>query len=464
MENAESSQLEPGTPEASRPPLRRLLGLGFLCLIIAVAVVLVIAWFNPPEEPASLPAALPLLDSPSPPLPSVHLPTSAASISNEQLQAEALQEIEGLQSRLQNSPESLHVAAMAYAGLRQTQKAEELWRSCIQLEPQHVGPRVGLATLHIDRGEDQKAIEILEAALAENCVSPEVFYRLATAKTKLGHVDQAEAVLQTAVETFPLVSENWLLLGETSSQLNKFEEAEASLHRAIELGNHSPTVYFALATACQRQGKQEQAAQYRKIFSDLKAKDSSDARDQTFHQIYQQALRPLVAGSYASAAAVYIKRNQPDEGERLFLRALEIVPDDPQVLEELASFYREVGRIADARVVQERLLALAPDNVIYLVNLANLASQLGDLQSALQTLEEARRRMPDFALPYAGLAQLHAQLGNLEQARLFAEGAVRREPTIQGYGILATICQQLGDEEAAQAARERAKQLAAPSR
>lgn len=447
-------------PESTASPIGRFVKLGSLCVVVALAVVLVVAHFTPPEEPAS--SASPAQNSGASPLPppSVKLPVSAIAISNEQLQTEAIQEIATLQARFPNLPESLHVAAMTYAGLRQTEKAEKLWQTCIQLAPNHVGPRVGLANLLIERGEDQRAVEVLDAALADGCRSPELFYRLASAQTKLGQVKEAESTLQTAVQAFPDVSENWLLLGQTKNQLQEYEEGEDCLRKAIDLGNNSTTVYFALANACQRQGKGEQATLYRQRFTELKTEDPLASPDLTFQKIYQQALRPMVASLYASAASVYIKQDDIEEGERLLLRTLDLAPDDTTVLEQLASLYHKNGEIADALAVQRRLVELAPGNVIYLFNLASMASQLNDLQAALQALEKARELRPDFALPYTGLAQVHSQLGNLQQARLFAEGAVRREPSIQGYGVLAAICQELGDEDAAENAREMAKKLA----
>jgi predicted Zn-dependent protease len=460
MANSGAPEREAGSEVNATPLVGRLVKLGSLCIVVAIAVVALVVYLTPLEDPAALPGPTQPLDGPSIPLPTVQLPRAAAELSNEQLQTELLREIDALQTRFPNLPAALHVAAMTYAGLRQTKQAEELWQTCIQLDPKHVGPRLGLATLLTERGDDQAAIEVLKAALSDDCASPEVFYRLATAQTRLGNVKDAETTLITAVESFPDVSENWLLLGQTKNQLQQFKEAEDCLRKAIELGNETSTVYFALANACQRQGKEEQAAKFRQRFSELKAKDPSASRERTFQEIYQQALVPMVVSNLASAAAVYARQGEIEDAERLYLRALEIVPENPQALEELTSLYRHGGRIADANLAQARLVELAPDSVIYRLNQANLLAQLGDLQSAAQTLEKARSLRPDLALPYIALAQVHSQLGDLQQARLFAEAAVRREPSVQGYGLLATICQALGDDEAAAKARELAKGLA----
>ena len=79
---------------------------------------------------------------------------------------------------------------------------------------------------------------------------------------------------------------------------------------------------------------------------------------------------------------------------------------------------------------------------------------MGIRSIAQAALEKAKELRPEYALPCMSLAQLYIQMGDLETARRFAEDAVRREPNVRGYGMLAMICQQLGDTEAADAARE----------
>ncbi len=439
------------------------LKLGLLCLAVALTVVVVTVLITPTEElepDVSKQSPEPPAQAASPAA-SVTLATTPAEGSNEQLQTELVEQVEALQAAFPQSPHALHVAAGAYSKIHQTVKAGEIWKECIELDPRHVGPRLGLATLMSEKGEDLQAIEMLEDALADGCTSPELYYRLAEAHSKVGEVERAEAVMKTGVKVFPGFAINWLLLGQTQNQLQKFEDAEQSLLKSMALGNRDSEVYFALANACQRQGKAEQAAEYRKQFSELKAAVAKARKDKPFQEIYQQALRPIVVASLAAAAAIYNQQGDSKKGEQHFLRANALDPDNQQVLEELTSMYRKENRIADALVVQRRLVALEPANVIYHVNLAGLASQTGDWDAAEAALEEAKILKPDFALPYIGLAQLQLQKGELTQARQNAESSVRCEPSVQGLTLLAIICQQQGDMVAANEARQAAVNLKA---
>jgi tetratricopeptide (TPR) repeat protein len=435
------------------------LRLAMVCVGAALTVVAVVAYLFPPKDvPPDLPQHV---QTPPPPEATITLPAAAIEISNEQLQTEAVTEAEALRSRFPKDPGGLHVSAMLYAGLQQTEKAEPLWRECIALEPRHVGPRVGLASVLTERGQDEAAIETLNAALADGCSSPEAYHLLATVLTKLGRLNDADDALRKGIAVYPSVAELWFLLGQTQNQLQQFAEAETSLQKAVGLGHESAAAYFALANACMRQGKAEEAAVYRKRFSEMKAQHSQASEDLPFYKSYGGALRPIVASTFSGAAAVYSKQSDPSQAERLFLRALALIPENPQVLGELSALYLQLGRVADAKVVNERLVTLEPNQVIYHINLASVSAQLGDYQRAEEALQRAIELKPDFALPYLSRAQLYLQTGQFEKARSFAEQGIRLAPTPGAYEILAAVCQRLGDTEAAGAAHQMAQKLAA---
>ena len=205
-----------------------------------------------------------------------------------------------------------------------------------------------------------------------------------------------------------------------------------------------------------RQGKQEEANQYRQRFSERKAEQAA-AGDTPFQLRYDAELRRIALASFCRAGTVYDRQGKPAEAERLLLRGLALAPDNLVVCGELAAFYRRLGRLADAHAAQGRMVDIQPENAIHYVNLASLASQLGDYPAAEAALKEVVGKRPDLSIGYSGLAQLYLQAGQLEQARWFAEAALRMEPTapqetVQTYLVLAAACQRLGDDAAAKAA------------
>lgn len=462
MNNSSAEPVGRVEPENQGPQRGRYMRLVLFAAIVALSVVIVAVLLTPPDEsaPVKVPDKRPTAKTVPPA--SVVLASKPAEVSNEALQTELTEEIESLQSEFPQSPRALHVAAGAYVKLHQTDKARKLWKKCIELDPRHLGPRLGLATIMSEKGEDAQAIDMLKKALAAGNASAELYYRLASACSKVGEVEKAESVIQSGVEAFPGVGINWLLLGQIQNQLQKYEAAERSLRKSIELGEESSDVYFALANACQRQGKSDEAVEYRKRFSELKEQESGPSEGQPFQAVYQQALRPVVVSSLLSAAVIHVNQGKDEAAEQLFLRANALAPDNRQVLEELVSYYRKQGRVADAVVVQERLVELAPKNLVYRLNLATVASRIGEWTTAESALQKARQLAPDHVLPYIGLAHLRLQTGNLREAREYAQQAIECRPTARGYALLALICRQQGDTKAAKAAQQAAGRLTAP--
>jgi uncharacterized protein HemY len=80
---------------------------------------------------------------------------------------------------------------------------------------------------------------------------------LAVALAHLGRCDEAEDAIKKALADYPESPAYWLVLGQSQLKLEKWAEAETSLKKAIALGSRSADAYFALSSACARQGKQE---------------------------------------------------------------------------------------------------------------------------------------------------------------------------------------------------------------
>lgn len=451
--------------EGSDPsPPRNYLQIGLFCLAVALTVAVGWTLIQRRNEPDDAQAKQLPSEKTAVPVASVRLATEPVELTNEELQNELLVVIETLVSQFPENPQAMHVAASAYDEIHQTSMAAELWQRCIQIDPRHVGPLLGMARLLSEKGEDAKAIELLEQALDDRIESAELYYRLAQAHSKVGEIERAEEVLKEGVAAFPQVAINWLELGQMQNQLQKFQEAEKSLRRSLELDDSSAEAYFALANACQRQEKTEEAARYRQRFSEMKKAATEASKDKPFQEIYQQALRPVVVDSLASAAAVYAAHDDQPKAEQLLLRANELDPGNHRVLQELVRLYRKQEEIADAKLVQQRLVELQPTNAIYQINFANLATLVGDDSAAESALAEARGLWPDHPLPFIGSAQLELQQGKLELARQYAEHAVRLEPSPAAYAVLAAVCQQQGDAAAAEAAQRELLRMAPQGR
>lgn len=470
-----SSRRQSADSEAApaNPPtglvLKRVVVLLAIAVLAAVGISVLTAYLTPldelPEEaPAGMAEVLPHAPK-ADPNPTIQIPIFPADISAEDLRTELLGLAQELLDKFPESPDALHVAALLYADLQRTQEAEPIWEKCITLAPDQPGPYIGLATTAMELGKYEEALGILRQAAEAGCSSQDLYYETASALSKLGQLDEAETTLHDGLSLFPHAAENWLQLGQIQIQLSRFEEAEGSLLRAIQEGTPTISVYFSLATACARLGKTEEAADYRKTFADYRAKETARSED-PFQKRYDAELRRVAVAATCRAGTVYEHHGQPNKAEQALLRALDFGPGNAVVCGELVRLFRNQGRIADALLVQGRLVEIEGDDVTHYANLASLASQLGDYRLAESTLQQVISMRPDMAVGYAGLAPLYLQADRPEQARWFAESALRlateqSSDLAQTYAVLAEACRRLGDESAAKAAEERAAALAA---
>jgi tetratricopeptide (TPR) repeat protein len=423
-----------------------------VCAVVALGIVLVLVRRAPRDNTTEVP-------EPFTADPTVTLPSTAAQVTVEQLQQEIEQVAEHLRARFAQSPEALHLAAVMYFELLRPAEAEKTWRACAELSANHLGASVGLAVLATEHGDDEAAVDILQRALSAGGSSPEVYHRLAVALAQLGRLEEAEDVLKKGLAAFPQSPGNWRQLGQTQIQLERFSEAETSLRKAISLAPEDEVAYFSLATACARQGKNEEAAEYRRRFTELKAAIAASAKAE-FQTTFLNALRRIAVTSFGQAATVCSEHEDHSEAEKLLLRAIALDPEHKANYRPLAELYRELGRMADAQVVQRRLVEIEPDNLGNYIDLATVSSELGDTQSAEAAFMTVLNARPDAAVAYAGLAKLYLQSGKLEQARWFAEEAVRWESSVEGHLLVATICRKMGESSGAESALEEARKLA----
>ena len=432
------------------------------CLAAAAVICLVIASRLPlpplSDEASPAPDAQAAISAE----PTITLAIEPAPVSAEQLRSELKDLGTALVEQFPRVPQALHVAAQLSADLQQTTDAIATWRRCIEIAPQQPGPYVGLATALMAVGKDDEAVGLLRQGLADGCSSPDMHRQLAAALTKLGNLDEAETTLQQGMRSFSPSPEDWRQLGQVQLELGKFEQAEASLRQALDQGLASDNVLFSLATACARQGKDEEAARFRDRFA--KRREERSSTQVQFQDRYDDQLRRIAVVALANAGAVYAHNGQAAEAERLLLRSNALAPDSSAVCAEIASLMRKQGRMADALVAHRRLLALEPQVAEHYVNAASMAMLVGDTRLAESTLKELIGKRPGLAVGYSNLARVYLQTGEAKQARWFAEAALKQsaaapDESLNTYVLLAAACQQEGDVQAARQALETARRL-----
>jgi len=114
--------------------------------------------------------------------------------------------------------------------------------------------------------------------------------------------------------------------------------------------------------------------------------------------------------------------------ERLYEKALELAPDRPSVMNNLATVYIERHKHADARSLCERILKINPDDEIALVNLGSCQIRTGPAEAALLSYEKALKIRPDYELAHINRGRALQELNRLDEALASYERALAIKP------------------------------------
>jgi Tfp pilus assembly protein PilF len=127
------------------------------------------------------------------------------------------------------------------------------------------------------------------------------------------------------------------------------------------------------------------------------------------------------APDYVSAlntlGVVYERHDNLREAEAVLRFALAREPENVHVLTNLANVVERNGRLADARVLRDRLALIDPHPPFHFLDLGLAALDRGDSRSALTLLNQELRRMPYNEEVHFALARAEAREGDVAQAR-----------------------------------------------
>lgn len=413
------------------------------------------------QSPTTNPTPAPSegMEPPHGPSPLVQLVVRPLRTSLETLEEELEEVAARLQAQYPASADALHVVGMMKAQTRHYSDAQTMWQECIRLEPKQELHYINLASIAMEQGNYDLALNTLRQGVALGFDSFDMAHHLALALSSLGGFEEASNILVESLKKHPSEGSHWLLLGQAQLELGKLSESEGSFRKAKELGVETASLFVGLGNACLRQGKRAEAKEYLESYAELKKKDNLSGEER-YQVLSDQEIRRTAKSIFTEAAAVYFKKNGALESERLLLRCVAMEPESLSALRALADFYYQSKQLEEERVVRERIVSLGSEAFQDYLELAKVHAAQRDRRRAEATLKMAVSVFPQKIEPYAGLAEFLLEGNKLVEARWYAQKAIERAPSAEGFLFLASICDKLQDERGAAEARKYAKQLA----
>ncbi|KAL1466352.1 hypothetical protein MTO96_026745 [Rhipicephalus appendiculatus] len=248
-----------------------------------------------------------------------------------------------------------------YANLQKdianTDSAIKHYRLAIELWPDHASAHNNLGTVLSSAEESEHHFR---HALRVNPNHPGAHFNLANIYSKQGQKDVARTLLERAVELDPDFCEAYSSLAALAAERGDIAEAERLHQMALSSDDRNADARNNYGTFLQSHGRAEEAMEQ-----------------------YQQALDIQQNHTVAllNAARSLRSMNLNRQAESLYKRALAVEPD-PQVMDNLAVFYINAGRLDEARKLFEDIDRLFPEHRDGKVHYAQLLIRLRSFRAA----------------------------------------------------------------------------------
>jgi tetratricopeptide (TPR) repeat protein len=144
--------------------------------------------------------------------------------------------------------DSLFEMGVQRAQSGQLDRAEQLFRETLRLAPRYAPALHLMGVVLLNRGNPQRAVEMLQQAQAANPLNPEIYFQTGSAYFRSGKLSEALDMTGRALILDDEDSRYHALLADIYSKMNRGAEARTARERAAQLrnrGGHEPPDPYA---------------------------------------------------------------------------------------------------------------------------------------------------------------------------------------------------------------------------
>ncbi len=340
------------------------------------------------------------------------------------------------------APSQLVEAALVHHRAGRLREAEALYRKALAAEAGHFDALHMLGVLYQQNGENARAIDSIEQALAIAPANHFAHSNLGLAYLALNRLDKAEASLRSAVALRPDWDRAHNNLGTVMHVAGRLADAEACFAMAVQLNPSSTEALNNLGNLCKERGRLEEAERfYRRALAidstmpeTWKNLGQALQQSQRLHEAgecYQKALdvRPGDANFLNDIGTIHQARAELAAAERCFKLALQSDSTLVEAMCNLGDVLRRLDRLDEAEVYCRKALAIRPDDLTALNNLASILMRISALGEAEEVCRKALSIQPDHVATHITLGCiLRARERELDAEACFLQ-ALRLNPT-----------------------------------
>jgi tetratricopeptide (TPR) repeat protein len=373
-------------------------------------------------------------------VPNVRLsPAEAGFLIAERYGADRLSEAEALcRAWLSAQPEAigaLHMLGVICLESGRRHEAQELLQLASTIAPGNGNIRRDLGSTLSLLGKPEDAIAQFEAALAIDPNDADACRNLGLSLRSLGRLKEAAAMFEKAILVRPNFAKAARNLGVTLMEMGETARAEVPLRRAVQLAPTVAANRAALGAALRTLGKKDEAIGEYRVAVD-QAPDNADfwlafgnllraaERHLEAATAYSRALalRANWTAALSNLASTRLSLGATAEAEELARRAIELEPENPDLMVNLGAILQSQKRYGEAIDLYRQALAREDRLPKAHMSLAMALQANGDGAAAIAAAGRASELQPDSAESQALIAQVLAAEGHFGEA----EQACRR--------------------------------------
>jgi len=282
------------------------------------------------------------------------------------------------QQEASNTADTLFQSAVAQLSEGKYQDAEASFRKLAELEPATSRGILGIADVWAAQKKDDEALRLLQDEAAKHPERPDLHFGLGNLALRAAKYDLAIAEFQLVLDRIDRNSkgaaEVYLRMGEAYRLKGDLDFAISILRQAQTLQPSSPVILNTLAFTLESAGQRQPAAdQYRKIL-ELDPKNGIAMNNLAFI-LADTDTDPTLALAYA-------------------LRARQLFPNEPTIVDTLGWVYLKLNRADDAIPLFREILQKTPSHATYRYHLAAALELKGDHAEAKRESEAALKSTP----------------------------------------------------------------------
>jgi tetratricopeptide (TPR) repeat protein len=276
----------------------------------------------------------------------------------------------------------------------------------------------------ISAGNLQEAEKWFQSAVTASPDDPTALMDFGLTKLRLGKPESAAELLQHAIARNPELQGANLFLGIAYTQMHRVDEAITALRHETAVDPKNAQAYMWQGIVELQDGHPEKATEPLDRAAELAPDDLNILEyrgkahsDVAFASYARMAvIDPNSWHVHRVQAQLYSRQNQHKEAIAEFLEAIKQAPNNSDLYEELGGEYRKSANLDLAQQAYSRELELSPNNPIAMYNLARIDIETNRTQDGLRLLRKVVSNYADVPATYFYLGLGEFDSGNTKEA------------------------------------------------